>query len=711
MAQLPDNIRSKILWRIQEQCLKLLDPEAPRGNAQIPYIKGDIVQHNGVRWVKTARIGDLTTITVLGKISHDISFPTDPTDNPENNDIFIFDADVDSGLVWKDTDGMSDIKAATERDIAQYNGTDWVKKGNLLKIKGVCEITTLTTESSPDFDAPSDSDPNTVIFNSDYEPIFPSDEADSISKGDIVQYNGERWINTAHLGDISGITILNAGEYNITNGDKLPPALNDIFIYSDDATDGTAVKGDVYQYDGTDWINESNLDTPDLDTLNNINDLGDISNGKELPIPEDNDPIENDIFIFSDTPTDDTIAVKGDVYQYDGTNWINRANLDDIGDITVLGNIDIGITLPEYIDPIENDIFIFSDNSTDDATVVEKGDVYQYDGTDWIKRGNLLKIKGVCEITTLTTESSPDFGALLPNTNTVIFKTEYANANNEVSSNLSVVEKDEMTVANEYEHWFSDPSIDSDGIRVVHPPSDMEKMILEPRIMRHVRTGAVELQSLIGERVDYLGNKLFDENNTRWLPAIIIEIGSDEFSLDSISDTSTTPSDSDLELMVIIIRLVVLAPPQSVIMSLPRPDQFDMSNPVRISHIRESLDYLLDASTFLGINDKRIGYRMPSRVKWAEISSTRNLEGIASPFEITDFRFHVKFEKQTMKGVYDIEEYKINIKQFEDQVQKQVQKQLEADTDELIDELIVDYVKYTTDELKRIRDAANLDIP
>ena len=57
---------------------------------------------------------------------YDISFPADP----ETGSWFVFSADVVSGLVWKDTDGTTDITAAKEGDAARYDGTDWVKIGS-----------------------------------------------------------------------------------------------------------------------------------------------------------------------------------------------------------------------------------------------------------------------------------------------------------------------------------------------------------------------------------------------------------------------------------------------------------------------------------------------------------------------------------------------------------------------------------------------------
>ena len=58
------------------------------------------------------------------------AFPTTPA--PLAGDIFFFNADVASGLDWKDTDGTADLTAATSGDMARFDGTDWIKVINLV---------------------------------------------------------------------------------------------------------------------------------------------------------------------------------------------------------------------------------------------------------------------------------------------------------------------------------------------------------------------------------------------------------------------------------------------------------------------------------------------------------------------------------------------------------------------------------------------------
>ena len=63
------------------------------------------------------------------------AFPTTPATLA--NDIFFFDEDVASGLDWLDTDGTTDLTAATAGDMARYDGTDWIKVVNLVGGGGI----------------------------------------------------------------------------------------------------------------------------------------------------------------------------------------------------------------------------------------------------------------------------------------------------------------------------------------------------------------------------------------------------------------------------------------------------------------------------------------------------------------------------------------------------------------------------------------------
>ena len=66
--------------------------------------------------------------------------------NPLTNDLHLFSAAVSEGLVWLDSDGTTDLTAAVGGDIAQYNGTAWVKRLNIPL--GVTAATVLTAMQS-----------------------------------------------------------------------------------------------------------------------------------------------------------------------------------------------------------------------------------------------------------------------------------------------------------------------------------------------------------------------------------------------------------------------------------------------------------------------------------------------------------------------------------------------------------------------------------
>ena len=57
------------------------------------------------------------------------AFPTSPS--PVESDFHFFFSDVASGLDWKDTDESTDLTSADAGDVARFDGTDWVKQGNL----------------------------------------------------------------------------------------------------------------------------------------------------------------------------------------------------------------------------------------------------------------------------------------------------------------------------------------------------------------------------------------------------------------------------------------------------------------------------------------------------------------------------------------------------------------------------------------------------
>ena len=76
---------------------------------------------------KRDTVTDLLSL-VTGGTGEATTFGNSFPGSPEANDNFVFTADVASGLTWKDTDGSTDLTAASKYDVAKYDGTNWVKQ-------------------------------------------------------------------------------------------------------------------------------------------------------------------------------------------------------------------------------------------------------------------------------------------------------------------------------------------------------------------------------------------------------------------------------------------------------------------------------------------------------------------------------------------------------------------------------------------------------
>ena len=158
-----------------------------------------------------------------------------------------------------------------------------------------------------------------------------------------------------------------------------------------------------------------------------------------------------------------------------------------------------------------------------------------------------------------------------------------------------------------------------------YPLSDDEKRALGPSgaVLEYVQMGSFPI-------VEYTGLTL--------LPAIYIANGTEpEETSARNSILGNSNLDSVFEVYPLTLRIVVH---QEV------EPKYEDSNPVRLAAIREQLDYFLDMQAFGGIVDKRFGYKTPSRVYRALITTTQTLKGIASPWEIVDFDFVVIFQRQ-----------------------------------------------------------------
>ena len=133
---------------------------------------------------------------------------------------------------------------------------------------------------------------------------------------------------------------------------------------------------------------------------------------------------------------------------------------------------------------------------------------------------------------------------------------------------------------------------------------------------------------------------LMNYRNLSLLPALYIADGDDpEEDTSSRNQQLGSATLSEVfETYPLTLRVVVRQPLD------PKPDQ---SNPIRLARIREQLDYFLDMQAFGGIIDRdRVGYRSPSKVYRALITTQQTLKGFASPWEIVDFNFIAIFQRQ-----------------------------------------------------------------
>ena len=149
--------------------------------------------------------------------------------------------------------------------------------------------------------------PEGAVTNSSFTPAAGSgiSAQTSTSKGEIVQYDGSDWVSRGNLTEFSGISDVSgtiaiasaAGAFVAT-----PPAGN--ILIADQAISGvaagrlatgtSAADGEVFLADGTDWTSQGLLTT-----LSKISTLADIDVGTALKAS----PAENDIVIFSAAAT------------------------------------------------------------------------------------------------------------------------------------------------------------------------------------------------------------------------------------------------------------------------------------------------------------------------------------------------------------------------------------------------------------------------
>ena len=175
-------------------------------------------------------------------------------------------------------------------------------------------------------------------------------------------------------------------------------------------------------------------------------------------------------------------------------------------------------------------------------------------------------------------------------------------------------------------------------IKILHPNSrefkkyapehdGLEKQMLSqsPAILEHLEMGGVELKTI---------------ETVSQTPALYIANGTESLEIprgSGLGNILGIEAPYIGESFPIVLRLVVNNGNKPV---------YEKSNPVVIARIREQLDFFLDATHFRGLSADRVGYQFPSVALTAGITASYNLEAIATPWEVYDFRFEVIFKRQ-----------------------------------------------------------------
>ena len=324
------------------------------GDLYVDDSTGDVYYHGGARW---------EPLNSKSNISTDLGAPT-PTnpENPEPGDVYV-----------------NEITG----DIYTFDGTEWV-----------LQVGTSISAGPGD---PTPTDPETPEGGDVYV---------NSSTGDIYTYNSvtNMWENQSEvvsadagniiIKDANGLAYLSASELGISTGTGAPTATSPANpdpgdIYIDEAT------GDIYTYNGTDWVAQPGVS---------------ITGGTGGPTPTSPaNPDGGDIYVDEST---------GDIYTYNNvTNmWENQSEVvsADAGNIIIkdanglayLSASELGIstgtgapTATSPANPDPGDIYI------DEAT----GDIYTYNGTDWVAQPG-VSITGGTGGPTPTSPANPEGG-------------------------------------------------------------------------------------------------------------------------------------------------------------------------------------------------------------------------------------------------------------------------------------------------------------
>jgi|GEM_PF-2600785 len=298
------------------------------GDIYVDESSGDMYMHGGTSWVPMNSLNKGTGAPTA----------TNPA-NPNGGDVYV---DESTG------------------DLYTYDGTKWIRQP---------EAKVTTSPGLPTATNPANPQPGDVYVDQ--------------STGDVYTYNSttNTWVNksdvvSADTGNIivegtDGLAYLSSAGLGLETGVGAPTATNPANpdagdVYVDEST------GDIYTYDGTEWIRQ-----PEAKVTTNPG----------LPTATDPaNPQPGDIYVDQTT---------GDVYTYNSTTntWVNKSDVvsADTGNIIVEGTdglaylssaglgLETGVGAPTATNPANPDA---GDVYVDEST----GDIYTYDGTEWIRQ-------------------------------------------------------------------------------------------------------------------------------------------------------------------------------------------------------------------------------------------------------------------------------------------------------------------------------------
>lgn len=122
---------------------------------------------------------------------------------------------------------------------------------------------------------------------------------------------------------------------------------------------------------------------------------------------------------------------------------------------------------------------------------------------------------------------------------------------------------------------------------------------------------------------------------SKLIPCFFIESSG---SIDANDQPDTTQAS---RIFTIILRMLVVQPDEAELTDAT-------STPIQIDNLSDALDFLTDPFYMKGISEAghhRRGYAYPSEVRDAMITESQTLEGQLSPYEVTDFRLEITYNR------------------------------------------------------------------